>query len=533
MNKKVLSWPKSDADHLIVSSAQMIELEQAIFARGMPIAALMEKVGLRIRDWFLGKSELVNEEIVVLVGPGHNGADGLVLARELYLAGMNIYIWCPFGQKKDLTKKHFEYCTSIGIENLQNEPEPRKKNIWIDALFGLSQDRPVPDNIENLFKLREEKQPDRLISLDVPTGICSDNGTLLSGFVPFYSYTLSIGLFKQGLLQDKALPYVGKLVRIDIGLPSELVSQYCSGSPLILSSEDLLSLPFPTPAANTYKYKRGRALLLVGSDIYLGAGNLALQGALASGVGSVNAVIPKVLSESLWEIYPEVLISGLMKTSAEGKALLASSLNEQDLQRADSVLIGPGIGVSKEKWEDSESLLADYSGLLVIDADAINRIAASSKGWEWLLSRQGPTWLTPHKKEFNLLFPDLTDLEPLEAASMAARKSESTVLLKGADSVIASPRGEVWQLADTSSSSARIGLGDVLAGFAAGIGALSVSVGKGNESHFLAASALLHSHAAKNCLEGSTASLISNFLSKLVKSKQSENVFKNTLNSDK
>ena len=75
-------------------------LEEKLFSYGMPEEALMEKVGLRMKDWFMKNTEFLNDGVLVLVGPGHNGGDGLVLARELYLEGFEVSLWCPLKIKK-------------------------------------------------------------------------------------------------------------------------------------------------------------------------------------------------------------------------------------------------------------------------------------------------------------------------------------------------------------------------------------------------------------------------------------------------
>ncbi|PHX87611.1 MAG: hypothetical protein CK536_04965 [Synechococcus sp. Baikal-G1] len=116
----------------------------------------------------------------------------------------------------------------------------------------------------------------------------------------------------------------------------------------------------------------------------------------------------------------------------------------------------------------------------MLDADGLNRLAELGQGLEsgasqWLRQRQGPTWLTPHRAEFARLFPDLAGLAPLKAAAAAAQASTATVLLKGAHSVIATADGRRWQLAETCPGAARAGLGDVLAGYAAGRGAMAVA----------------------------------------------------------
>ena len=81
-----MNWPQSDSEHLIVSSEQMQNIEKEMFSMGMPVEALMEKVGIGISSWILDRHGLIENGAIVLVGPGHNGGDGLVVARELYMA---------------------------------------------------------------------------------------------------------------------------------------------------------------------------------------------------------------------------------------------------------------------------------------------------------------------------------------------------------------------------------------------------------------------------------------------------------------
>ena len=98
-----INWPKIDSKHLIVYSKQMIEIEKDIFSKGMPVESLMEKVGLRLSQWFLKRKDLIKNGVIVFIGPGHNGGDGAVVARELFLKGFSVTVWCPFPVRKKLT----------------------------------------------------------------------------------------------------------------------------------------------------------------------------------------------------------------------------------------------------------------------------------------------------------------------------------------------------------------------------------------------------------------------------------------------
>jgi NAD(P)H-hydrate epimerase len=256
------------------------------------------------------------------------------------------------------------------------------------------------------------------------------------------------------------------------------------------------ALPPLDPAAA--KYGRGRLLVVAGSPSYLGAAQLCLQGASASGCGSLKALVPEAGAPGLWTSQPHVV-------------LLHQDALEQPraLERFDAVVFGPGLGPTPRPADPGQRQLWDqlqgFGGLLLLDADGLNQLVelTQTEGTgvsPWLRQRQGPTWLTPHGAEFARLFPELAGLPPLEAAAAAAQAAMATVLLKGAHSVIAAADGRRWQLIETCPDAARAGLGDVLAGYAAGRGAMAVAAGRAEERSaawnldgaLLAAAALSH-----------------------------------------
>ena len=489
------AWPARDARHLLVSGEQVAALEQQLFASGLPVEALMEKAALavaqRIRQQW--GAHLAAHGAVVLVGPGHNGGDGLVIARELHLAGVAVALWSPFERHKPLTTSHLRHALWLGIPRLEEPPETGGHALWIDALFGIGQRRAPGPAIETLLSRRQRQRPHSLVAVDGPTGLCSDSGRLLGSCAACAHTTYVIGLLKTGLVQDAALAWVGGLERIDLGLPAHLLEPLPADQPLGLQPADLANLPplALDPAAG--KYGRGRLLVVAGSERYRGAAALALLGADASSCGSLRAALPQTVAEALWRWLPHAVLQQALASDGAGNLQL-SALGEGSLERLDAVLLGPGIGCPSGESQAEElaawQRLQAFEGLLVLDADGLNRINA-----DWLYARRGPTWITPHAGEFAHLFPALAGESPLEAARQAARQSGAVVLLKGAHTVIATPDGRCWQLLNTAAEAARTGLGDVLAGFAAGRGALAVASGAGADGCWLAAAALAHANA--------------------------------------
>jgi hydroxyethylthiazole kinase-like uncharacterized protein yjeF len=534
------SWPGRDAEHLLVTAQQMQDLEAELFASGLPVEALMEKASLAMARRLLslatpalsgsGPSSSVamramgpepepaelarlgavlrERGAVVLVGPGHNGGDGLVLARELHLAGLPVQLWCPFEHRKPLTERHWRHARWLGIPELPHPPDPAEGCLWIDALFGNGQRRAPGEALESLLHQRQRLQGGLLVALDVPTGLCSDTGKLLGSAAATASLTLSLGLIRQGLVQDSALAWVGRLERIDLGLPAQLLSALPLEQPLALGVEGCdqadarrATRPVPPPAAG--KYERGRLLVIAGSARYPGAALLALQGASASGCGSLRAGLAAASDPGLAAVLPHVVPE---------PQPFATGL----LKRLDAVLIGPGLGAGagpgcfpgQEGDEHSGATAMDgepdgmlnarawqelqhFAGTLVIDADGLNRISA-----DWLCKRVGSTWITPHAAEFARLFADLAGLPPLEAAAAAARRCRIAVVLKGAHSVVAAPDGRRWQVVHSCPASARAGLGDVLAGYAAGLASRAGACSEIDPAALLALATLDHARAA-------------------------------------
>ena len=474
----------------------MAALEQQLFSSGLPVEALMEKAALAVSRLLLDhwRARLHRAGAVVLVGPGHNGGDGLVVARELHLAGIAVAVWSPFERHKPLTDSHLRHLCWLGVPRLETPPDPGAAALWIDGLFGIGQQRPPGAALETLLQARQRQQPGGLVAIDVPTGLCADQGHCLGDSAATASQTACLGLLKRGLVQDQALRWVGSLLLVELGLPAQLLQELPPTQPLGLACGDLATAAWPRPDADADKYGRGRLLLVAGSRLFRGAAALALAGASSSGCGSVRAALCPEVGDALWPQLPHLVLRSSLNCDRSG-ALSLAALSAAELQRLDAVLVGPGLGSQSLDDGRAWTLLQEFGGLLVLDADGLNRLAGRAAGAShWLAERGGPTWITPHRQEFERLFPELTSLPPPDAAAAAAQRTGAAVLLKGAHSVIAGPDGSCWQLTQTAAAAARAGLGDVLAGYAAGLGAMAGASHSGGQ--LLALAALAHAATA-------------------------------------
>jgi NAD(P)H-hydrate epimerase len=448
-------------DRFVVTAAQMQAIEQRVFAAGMPVAALMEKVAGAIARRVMAWQPLDRgRRVGVLAGPGHNGGDALVVARELHLRGYDVTVYLPlFDRLKSLTQSHAQYAASLGLA-IGTDLAPILAADWIvDGLFGFGLERPITGSLARAIdQINDSGRP--IVSIDLPSGIHTDSGAVLGNAIRA-DLTLCLGLWKRGLLVDRALDWVGVPELIDFDLPLADITAVLGDRPALQRmGPELAQLPLRRWAA-AHKYQQGHLLLVAGSEAYAGAAILAALGARASGAGMVTIAVPARLKPLLVARLPEALVLACPETPT-GSIESLDSLN-LDWQRYDAIAAGCGLGPAIEPvlqalW---------HSGCpLVLDADGLNGLAAM--GWQ---ERSAPVVLTPHPGEFRRLFPDLAQAtdDPIERAQQAAQLTGAIVVLKGARSVIGEPGGCGWIIPESTPALARGGSGDVLAGLLGGL----------------------------------------------------------------
>lgn len=468
----------------VVSARQMQDIESRIFANGMPIAALMEKVGGLIaqRIQALYYCEQFSS-VGVLAGPGHNGADALVVARELWFQDYEVRIYLPFERCKELTQSHAQFARSLSIPFCDSVEELRDCDVLIDGLFGFGLERPLEGAIaQSIQTLNAGSQP--VVSIDLPSGLHTDTGDVL-GVAVRATHTLCLGLWKLGLVQDKSLEWAGKAELIDFDIPLPLVEAVLGSPPPVqrLVTEKVLeALPLKRDRV-THKYQQGHVLLVGGSCKYMGGIILSGLGARASGVGMLSIAVPATLQPWVIAQLPDAIVIGCPETPEGAIAELPQHL---DLSRFDAIAYGPG--ATTETTTVLETLLACELPLL-LDADGLNLLAEI--GTERLRSRPTLTVLTPHAGEFRRLFPHLAPLSPMIAARQAAQDSGAVIVHKGACTTIASPDSQVWINTESTPALARGGSGDVLTGLMAGL--LGQSQGRFMES--VTSAVWWHAHA--------------------------------------
>lgn len=459
-------------EQYIVTAAQMVDIEERIFAAGMPVAALMEKVGRLISDR-LGhiipfspgfQGGMGGSCIGILAGPGHNGGDALVVGRELHFKGYQVWIYQPFTKLKELTSQHLKYAQSLGIVCYQEIAELPGCDFLIDGLFGFGLEREITGNIaEAINHFNDWNKP--IFSIDIPSGLHTDTGEVL-GTAIRATYTFCLGLWKQGLLQEQALEYIGKAELIDFDIPLTDIHSILGEVPKIkriTKTTVLDTLPLPLPPS-IHKYKSGHLLLICGSKRYAGGAILTGLGARASGVGMLSIAVPESIKPLLVSHLPEALIIGCPET--ETGAISDLQLPENtDLSSFNAIACGPGL--TKDATAIVEQVI-NSEVPLILDADGLNILAQLGTITN-LQKRQNTTIITPHVGEFHRLFPDINYIDRVKAVQTAASQTGAIVLLKGARTAISNPKGVVWINPESTPALARGGSGDVLTGLMGGI----------------------------------------------------------------
>ncbi|BCX12272.1 MAG: bifunctional NAD(P)H-hydrate repair enzyme Nnr [Thermosynechococcus sp.] len=445
---------------VIVTTAEMQAIEGAMFDAGFPVPALMEKVGQRLSEFL--ESHFPKSQypwVGVLAGPGHNGGDALVVARELWHRGYGVKVWQPFERLKPLTADHARYTRFLGLPFVDTVTALQEVDLIVDGLFGFGLERQLTGELAAAIEaINTWGQP--RVSIDVPSGLHSDTGAVLGTAIQA-NRTLCLGLWKRGLLVEEAQPWVGQGVLIPFDIPSAVIETALAAAPrrYCLDASCWQALPLARSPI-THKYQQGQLLLIGGSAQFGGSILLSALAARCTGVGMLVVAVPQSLKSLVLSRVPDAIVVGCPETAGGAIARLSESL---ELGKFAAIACGPGL--TPEASSVVETVLSAGKSL-VLDADALNILATLPP---WPLP--SGTILTPHYGEFRRLFPDLVAAggDRLDQVIAAANRSNAIVLLKGARTTIASPGGDLWINPESTPALARGGSGDVLTGLIGGL----------------------------------------------------------------
>ncbi len=454
----------------ILTSSQMGWADSATIKAGTSSVELMDRAGRAIAHAVQAHMPDYGR-VVIVTGPGNNGGDGF--AASIYIRRSNIPVTVvslvPFERIKGEARIYADKAVAEGVKvRVACGDSTQELNRWlvravmvVDAIFGMGLSR-EPDG-EMASAIAEINQIGRpVLSVDIASGLDADSGVVLGAAIRA-DLTLPIAASKWGHWLDEGRDYSGKiLAAAAIGITESSIceswlavqgcligcQESCFNSACLIN-EEFLDVVWPQRPRMSHKGSFGHIWIFGGSVGYTGAPGLAARGAFAAGAGRVSIACPDL-------VWPVIAAS-----NCETMVHPESSAPWQD---ADCVVAGPGWGLQQQ--ELLTTLLAGDKPL-VLDADALNMIADSNVLREKLTQRAAMTVITPHPGEAGrLLNEPVSEIQRDRKRSILRmmRKFACWVVLKGNETLIASPEGDIYLNPFGSPRLAVAGSGDVLAG---------------------------------------------------------------------
>ena len=451
----------------VLTTTEMERADRLTIAAGTPGFALMMSAGQAVAE---AAMDLVEEgPIVVVAGRGNNGGDGFVAAAELAARGreVSVILLCERDSLQGdaaLAARGWKYPV------LPFNPQAiGKPALIIDALFGAGLNRPVKgDPLEMIEAINANGAP--VLAVDLPSGVNGASGAVM-GVAINAAETVTFFRRKPAHLLMPGRKHCGRRVRVaDIGIDPGVLDEIRPRT-----SENVpqsWQKSFPVPDIDGHKYARGHAVVMSGELASTGAARLAARGALRAGAGLVTMASPR---DAL--AVNAAALTAVMVRAIDNVIQFAELLDDK---RLNSIVLGPGAGVGGRTRDFVHTALSAKRGL-VLDADALTSFAEEpGRLFESIKASHDPqVVLTPHEGEFPRLFSDISNKHPgrskLERVRDAAERCGAVVLLKGPDTVVASPDGRASIASNAPPWLATAGAGDVLAGIIAGVLAQGVA----------------------------------------------------------
>jgi ADP-dependent NAD(P)H-hydrate dehydratase / NAD(P)H-hydrate epimerase len=445
----------------LLTPEEMAQADRFAIAAGTPGMALMERAGLAVAD-VVTAVRPTGGRVAVAAGPGNNGGDGFVAARILSERGYAVRVLL-LGAPDSLRGDAAEAARRWQGETQAADPAALPDaDVIVDALFGAGLARAVEGPAAAVVAaINASAIP--VVAVDLPSGISGATGARM-GIAVEATETVTFFRRKPGHLLLPGRLHCGPVRVADIGIPAAALERIRPKT--FANAPELWGRAFPVPRPDAHKYARGHAVVVSGGVAATGAARLAARAALRAGAGLVTIASPR---EAIAVNAAASL--AVMVRPVDGADELAAMLADG---RLNAVVLGPGGGVGAGMREQVRAALAGDRAV-VLDADALTSFEDDPGALFTAIGRRkhAPTVLTPHDGEFVRLFRNYQDVidvpSKLEKVIAAAARSGAVVLLKGPDTVVASPDGHAAIADNAPPWLATAGSGDVLAGLIAGL----------------------------------------------------------------
>lgn len=459
----------------VVSAQQMRDIEKkAIEEYGIPSLLLMENAAIAVTQeirQILDNKQIENGKVIVLIGKGNNGGDGLAIARHLLILGIDVSV-LSFAKteefKGDAALNCHLYIHAGGkFFRIEDEKQLRAArlalnhaDIIVDAIYGTGLRGALPSLVEEYVEEVNRSQA-WVISVDIPSGLEADTGKVYRNAIRAQT-TVTFGLPKLGHFLGKGPEYSGKVIVDQISIPAKFLEQE-EVATFVLTEEVVRSF-LPVRTLQGHKGTHGRGVLVAGSLGMTGAAVLAGKAALRSGIGLLQIITPQGAAALV-----DLGLTEATVWPAPAKNILDSqawSVIADKCQGAQALAIGPGLGKNTDFISVLEEVLRSVEFPVILDADALNLIAEDPGILGWRQGR-GPLILTPHPGEMARLCScsaqEIQD-NRLEIALNKAVEWGAILVLKGAVTVVASPDGRAFLNPTGNPGLGTGGTGDVLTG---------------------------------------------------------------------
>lgn len=454
----------------VLTAQAMRDLDRrAIEVYGIPGMVLMENAAIGAVD-ALASQFPTADAVAVVCGPGHNGGDGLAMARHLDGRGYACRVFVvadrppqgDAGHQLEILERSGMTVERLGpdddLDALSNALS--EADVVVDALFGTGLSRPLQGRFAAVVSLLESSGVPCL-AVDLPSGLDASRASPI-GPHSTAELTVTFGLPKIAHVLPPSCDVCGTLVVADLGVPRVWIDE-APDDLHVLEASTLAPRLVPRPTAG-HKGTFGHALVIAGGAGTSGAATLAVRATLRAGAGLVTAAVPSGVQERVATGAIAAMTIALPQGPEGGLSVEAVASALAAMTAKEAVAIGPGLGTAPDTQEAIRSIVLGSEAPLVLDADGLNAFAGQLTA---LRGRRAPMVLTPHPGEMGRLLGCSTAevvADRLGAARQAAGQCGAVVLLKGQRTLIAAPGGPIAINPTGNPGMATGGSGDVLTG---------------------------------------------------------------------
>lgn len=431
----------------LATSSQLKRYDQALLDSGYSIEELVDKASDCLIKHFN------YHKVLIVCGPGNNGADGISLGIKLFKQGKDVLI-CLCGKKEKLSKANAYYldealaldmnCLFIDDDSLDYFQQIVDDfDVIVDALFGFGLNSDLRGNVKYIVEMINNVVDSEIIAIDIPTGLNPDTGKPYNSCI-CATKTITLTAYKLAFLNPESELYTGDVIL-------ELLDAKSFHEEMLLSQvidKKWAKYNLKQRVYDGHKGTYGKVLHITGCHNYRGAALLAAKAAVYAGSGMVS-----VCSN-------EKVIDALSINVPEATSIFRNSFNTSWFNGIDSLLIGSGLGLNEDSEELVINVLKNSKIPTVIDGDALTILA---KHQELLETNHAPWVLTPHHGEFKRFkdFDNIADM--VDYANEFARKYQVVLVLKGPNTLITDGY-ETYRMLSGNKGMSSAGMGDTLAG---------------------------------------------------------------------